>query len=99
MKLWLAFILLLIAVTATITPCCTDDDCAQEITRPENHSHKETGTCSPFYSCSTCAASVDPVFQKLTVTDPPSILIEHTSFYLYRLGSYSSTLFQPPRIV
>ncbi|MFT3750516.1 MAG: hypothetical protein QM768_19545 [Agriterribacter sp.] len=98
MKRWLTFILLLITVTATVTPCCTDDDCAQEKNRPENHSHKETGTCSPFYACGTCATSVDPVFQKLTVIDPPLVLVEHISFYLLHSGSYFSTLFQPPRI-
>lgn len=53
----LAFYLILLSVV----PCCSFDDCEDDITTlPANHENEpeDCGNCSPFFSCEGCATAI-----------------------------------------
>lgn len=101
MKKWLTCLLVLITLTGSFLPCCMDDDgCGEATTQTAGHAHggeDDKGPCSPLFACGTCAAMVELHDPTLSLTAAPAIMVRHHTFYLMRLGTYSSSPFQPPR--
>ncbi|WP_315823552.1 hypothetical protein [Paraflavitalea speifideaquila] len=101
MKKWFTCILLLITMAGTFCPCCIEEDCADEPLQevPSSHNnHKSEGACSPFFACGTCAPSVDPIHAGVEVVVSTPLSIDHQSFFLLQLSSYTAPFFQPPRL-
>lgn len=100
MKGIIAFILLLITLTAVFTPCCGYDDCNETAVVMNEHPDEETGeNCSPFVACGYC-----PGFTQLNATEEIPVLmpppIAHCSKEIgWHSSSYSDRLLQPPRAV
>jgi hypothetical protein len=99
MKNWLVCILLFITATGTFIPCCSVDDCcADRLVNTTNHDkHNNEGTCSPFFACATCPASVE--LAKSVKLDFLAVgnLIHHQQIIELPLPSYSSSFWKPPR--
>jgi hypothetical protein len=100
MKKWLAFLLLLVTMTATFYPCCREDCCRNELTAKSanRNNQKPACNCSPFVTCGTCAgftltATVVEVF-KITEEKP----VHHTRIVAPTLSAYTASLLQPPRM-
>ncbi|HCL04827.1 MAG TPA: hypothetical protein DHW64_02180 [Chitinophagaceae bacterium] len=100
MKKAVAFILLLISLTAVFTPCCGSDDC-NEITMAANeqHENEQEENCSPFVTCGYCSG-----FTQLTIVQEipvvPPVMIAHYSKDTDWLSSaYTDQLLQPPKPV
>lgn len=98
MRVYFAFILLLLTALGTSFPCCLHDGCAIEnpasSAREDGHSE---AACSPFFACATCPSAVELP----GVVVPPAPRIQGTppyqTFCLTRLSTYSALFFQPPR--
>ena len=100
----LCFILSLYVVFLATTPCCSDDNCNDEIKteQTDNHSqdHKDSdcNICSPFLTCGTCTGFNFPtVFFSLTppaITLTTKIPINYSSFS----SNYFPSIWQPPKI-
>jgi hypothetical protein len=99
MKKWLVFILLLIVAAGTFVPCCGSDDCCaeQSIDITNHDRHENEGTCSPFFTCATCTASV--IVTKAIQIDFPKLEkpVHYTAIVKFNLPVYSPTFWQPPR--
>jgi len=99
MKKWIAFILLLITVTGSFIPCCgVDDGCEDQFSSSTGgNDHEEEGSCSPFFSCTTCPGFVEltkpiqliqPMFEKQ---------VHHEWVVIFDLSAYLPSFWQPPR--
>ena len=100
MKQWLVLILLLVVAAGTFIPCCElDDCCADQIVNKSNHDkHKSEGACSPFFACATCSASV-ALTKPIQLVEPTvEKTVYHPVAVKFNLPSYSSSLWQPPRL-
>jgi hypothetical protein len=99
-KIFLALILSFIVFTETIVPCCLWDDCRQEENSAAHSGEKKsTGDCSPFATCSACAAAVLISKQFTVAFAVPKLHITHTAAPQYFiLSSYNKSLLQPPRL-
>lgn len=98
MKKWFVFLLALIVIAGSVTPCCTEDDCQDEqpTSSSKGESHEE-GNCSPFFACATCAGFVQvakPVQVPQSITARP---LHHEKIIVFVTSTYYSSFFQPPR--
>lgn len=98
MKKWLVFLLAVIVMAGSITPCCTEDDCQEEQTTfsTEGDSHKE-GNCSPFFACATCSGFVQFTKQVCVPQPIESRPLHHDNLTVFFTSTYYSSFFQPPR--
>jgi hypothetical protein len=99
MKTWLTFILLLIVVAGTFSPCCLVDACnEQELTSSQKENKQQPeGNCSPFFACATCPASVElskPMELIIPVEQKP---VHHHQLVKFNFTTYTASFFQPPR--
>lgn len=79
-----------------------EDDCAGETVQTGTHDpgeHKDKGPCSPFFACGTCAASVDITTISYTIYPLALLTMHHPSYIVFAGSDYSSSLFQPPRML
>lgn len=94
-----AFILLLLTASGTFFPCCTQDDCANEVSTSTSggDGDHDKGACSPFFACATCPGAAE--LHKIALAPAPEIEItmHWQTVYLERLSTFSSSFFQPPR--
>lgn len=99
MKKWLAFILLLIATAGTFIPCCPIDTCCadQPITSSADHQDDKKGTCSPFFSCTTCPGFVQLTRQLHFVQPPVEAQVHGERVVAFNLSTYATVYWQPPR--
>lgn len=86
----------------SVVPCCSLDDCDNEITE-QGVSHEsqeeDCGGCSPFFSCEGCAATtvtVEPVCFEIT---PAQCIIVYTGYIQNPLPDIDYDFWQPPKIV
>src|SRR5438309_7509863 len=99
MKKWLTFLLLLVSMAAAFCPCCSKDNCCNEVLSSRNtdqNNHKCEGTCSPFITCGTCPGFVHSV----KVIELPVIAqekpVHHSRVISITLSSFTASLLQPP---
>ena len=102
MKKWLAFLLLLITMAGSLIPCCEVDDCAadqtitqQDTTIPDN---SEEGTCSPFYSCTSCTGFTQLAKPVVLPEAMDENSVHHAGRYNMRITSFAAAFWQPPRL-
>ena len=85
-------------------PCCSDDNCNDEIKTEyaDNHSqdHKDSdcNTCSPFYSCGTCSGFV---FSKSGVDFVKVYFIKDKLIPIYKSqfsDYFFAKIWHPPKI-
>jgi hypothetical protein len=88
-------------MAGTFFPCCTKDNCDDEITTQndsQKHHQDEKGTCSPFFSCGTCAPAIEIATSVALDIPQTAKEIQYHSFYFLQLSYYHAALFQPPRV-
>lgn len=88
-------------IVLSVVPCCSLDDCDNEITE-QGVSHEsqegDCGGCSPFFSCEGCAATtvtVEPVCFEIT---PAQCIIVYTGYIQNPLPDIDYDFWQPPKI-
>ena len=99
MKTWVSFLLAMIVMVSSVVPCCTADECREDIaahSTPERP-FEDACACSPFFACAFCSG-----FSYLTVDiqvpEPEAKQLAHYEKIVNIYPSvYCSGLFQPPR--
>lgn len=99
-KKWFSILLIILTTAGSFFPCCQEDECIGDQLAQTSHQekHEDKGNCSPFFACGTCAAALDVNLTNITIENPVPPTIHHTSLYLFQLGNYSASFFQPPRL-
>ncbi len=93
-----AFILLLLTASGTFFPCCTQDECANEIaTSTAGDADHDKGACSPFFACATCPGAAELHKVALAPVPETEVVMHREVVYFERLSTFSSSFFQPPR--
>jgi hypothetical protein len=59
---WAGYILSFYLLLLTAVPCCQFDDCSEDQSSAQTPQHpreeKQSGSCSPFFSCQGCASII-----------------------------------------
>lgn len=98
----LCIILSLYVFALSVVPCCSDDNCDDEII--ENHSQepKEEGdcnACSPFLNCGTCIGFVFTNLQ-IDIDEIPAVINQFVPFYKQQFSDdFFYKIWQPPKII
>jgi hypothetical protein len=89
-----------------VVPCCSDDDCNDEIITENADSHsqepKEEGdcnACSPFLNCGTC---IGFVFTNLQIDIDEILTVEDQFTPVYKpqfSDDFFYKIWQPPKII
>jgi hypothetical protein len=102
MKRAAALILSLIVFICAFTPCCAVDNCLfdQPISKTGKQEpvKQKEGTCSPFFSCATCAGFVHlskPIQVPIITAQKP---VHHEKVNSLITDAHPTTPFQPPRL-
>jgi len=101
----LCFILSLYVFSLSAVPCCSDDNCDDEIIaeNTNNHSqeHNEEGdcnACSPFLNCGTCIGFVFSNLQ-VNIDEIPAVEAQFTPIYKPQFSdNFLDKIWQPPKI-
>jgi hypothetical protein len=99
--MWFTFILLIIVAMSTFAPCCVDDNCEADLVsaNTKKEQKQDKGSCSPFTNCRTCCGFVVTV-RTFEVPQPLDVAPTFLQVELpLILSSYSSSFWQPPRVV
>jgi hypothetical protein len=103
MKKWFAFVLLLITIAGSFIPCCEVDNCSadQAVTQQDiqNDSDRKEGTCSPFYSCQTCAGFTQLAKHVIVPELISEATVHYERWYTYRTTFFTASFWQPPRLM
>jgi hypothetical protein len=88
----------MVSVAATIIPCCSFDDCSEQLAAASYPGKKEQkGTCSPLSVCAGCSIAViqtkNPVIFVPLKTQPDFIEVPENN----NLPLYAASFWQPPR--
>jgi hypothetical protein len=101
LKRFLVFILLLIVTITTLTPCCKVDDCAADniaFSKQESGKHQTEGTCSPFFSCTSCPGFI-AIEKPVQIPMPPVTVQQYgETVYTFHFPAYYASFWQPPRV-
>jgi hypothetical protein len=92
---------MIIVAVAAFTPCCTDDDCQDELTATSHQDHRNAdddgGGCSPFFACTGCPGFT--LMEKPITLPAPAEY--HPQYFIadfdYISSTYTTTPWQPPR--
>jgi hypothetical protein len=98
-KRFLAFILVIIVAVTALTPCCTVDDChGDQIAKQDTSKNADAeGTCSPFFSCTTCPGFTT-LEKPITIPAPAEYHPQYFEAHFTFLSStYTAVPWQPPR--
>ncbi|MGZ9675397.1 DUF6660 family protein [Flavobacterium sp. GNP001] len=92
-----------VAVLSTI-PCCTDDNCNDEIkteqidNNSEDHQEKECNSCSPFFTCGDCSGFVRTNIN-FDLAEAIFIINKLVSNYKSQfINSFIVRIWQPPKL-
>jgi hypothetical protein len=99
MRKWLVFILLVVTTAGIFIPCCSADNCCEQVggTGTGQEKHPEEGNCSPFFACATCPGFV-ALFQPIQIVQPEiEIQVHHEQLLNCNLETYVASFWQPPR--
>lgn len=102
----LCFVLALYVFSLSVVPCCSDDNCNDEIIteNADNHSQgpKEEGdcnACSPFLNCGTCIGFVFTNLQ-IEIYKIPSVDDQFVPIYKSQFSDdFFYKIWQPPKII
>jgi hypothetical protein len=100
MKRLLVFILSLIVLTGSLTPCCPGDNCGDEMTgqaSSEKQDHEQEGVCSPFFACGSCPGFVQLARHFSVPVPEVNASVHHEKLTVLITSAYYSSFFQPPR--
>jgi hypothetical protein len=93
----LAFYLLLLSAI----PCCSFDDCPDDITEQtakHEKSDEDCGNCSPFFSCEGCATATDNSSIAPFTLSPLSTPKMYTEFIHPFVAAVHYDFWQPPKL-
>lgn len=100
MRSWFVLFLSLLVMAGSLIPCCPADNCQDESSinmTCDPDEERETGTCSPFFTCGTCAGFVQQV-RMVSVTAIKNVPPIHQVRPIHSISNtYLPSLFQPPR--
>jgi hypothetical protein len=101
MKPLLVFMLSLVVLASSLTPCCPADNCSDELTTQASseQDHEQEGACSPFFACGSCCPGFVQLARQFSVPVPetrPSA--HHENLSVHFTSTYYADFFQPPRI-
>lgn len=91
---------MLLVMAGVFLPCCGIDDCCAVNSQTSSSSpfQKETGSCSPFFTCATCIAIVDlPATLQLQHVDVAQQVEHHSKIILFSSLLFYGSCWQPPR--
>jgi hypothetical protein len=100
----LCLILSLIVLSLSTVPCCSDDNCNDDIkteqtsNQSQDHNEGNCNTCSPFLNCGTCAGFV---FGKSSYEFKEVSFVSATFIACYKsqlADDYFAKIWQPPKI-
>lgn len=100
---YLSFILALMVVVLSTTPCFAEDKCLEQTFETSNNQHQNDNDCnksccSPFFSCNTCAGfAINSFYFSIshTVKQPEKKLGLITTSVV---SDFRSSIWQPPKI-
>src|SRR4051812_22860293 len=101
MKKWLTLVLLLVCITAAFYPCCSKDNCSNDVLTSKStnqNNHKPQGTCSPFITCGTCPGFIQMANAVVIPIVKEEKTIHHSRVNSLTLSAYTDSLLQPPRM-
>jgi len=96
----IAFILSAYLVFLFAVPCCSFDNCPEEIEMQQaNHQNEDAdcGSCSPFFTCTSCSGfTVSPVLN-------PELIIffsnnQYSAYIVSSMPDVDYDFWQPPKI-
>ncbi|MDP2069136.1 MAG: hypothetical protein Q8K04_09230 [Lutibacter sp.] len=101
----LCFILSLYVFFLSVVPCCSDENCDDEviIENADNHSQehneeKDCNACSPFLNCGTCIGFVFSNLQ-LNIAEIPAVEAQFTPIYKPQFSDdFFDKIWQPPKM-
>lgn len=101
----LCFILSLYVFSLSVVPCCSDDNCDDEIVTENAYNHSQDSNeegdcnaCSPFLNCGTC---IGFVFPNLKIKFAEISLIEDFFVPIYKpqfSDHFFDKIWQPPKL-
>ena len=97
----IAFILSAYLIFLFAVPCCSFDNCPEELTMQQadhEENDEDCGTCSPFFTCTSCSGFTVSV----TVHSEIISFISNNQYPAYIVSSVpdiSYDFWQPPRII
>lgn len=100
------FILSLFVLSLSTVPCCSVDNCNDEIktayayNHSQDHKDSDCNTCSPFFTCGTCAGSVI-TGTRLGVDINKVPFIKEKFIIVYKsqiVNNFIAKIWQPPKI-
>lgn len=102
----LCFILSLYVFSLSVAPCCSDDNCDDEIISEYADSHsqdsEEEGSCnacSPFLNCGTCIGFVFVNLQ-IDIDEIPAVENQFVPIYKSQFSDdFFDKIWQPPKII
>ncbi len=102
MKLF-CYLLALLIVLLSLTPCCAEDDCCNEdrgcTQIPADHHEEESAnSCSPFMVCGSCTGCVIIADNAELNSDPEITNNQNTPYIQFYLGNYNLKFWQPPKL-
>lgn len=98
---FVGYILALYLILLAAIPCCSFDDCPDDITE-QTASHEngdeDCGSCSPFFSCEGCATATDNTSIAYFTLAPLSTLKSYTEFNHPFVADVHYDFWQPPKL-
>jgi len=100
----LCFILSLYVLLLVTSPCCSDENCDDDMKKEyvdnhsQDHEDNDNDTCSPFFTCGTCSGFV---FTRMEVDFKEVAFVKHIIACVYKsqfVSDFFSKIWQPPKI-
>ncbi|MHB1146086.1 MAG: DUF6660 family protein [Lutibacter sp.] len=99
------FILSLYVFSLSVVPCCSDDNCNDEVITENADSHSQEpneegdcDACSPFLNCGTCIGFVFPNLQ-IEISEIQSVKYQFVPSYKSQFyDDFFDKIWQPPKI-
>lgn len=100
----LCFILSLYVLFLVSAPCCSEDNCDDEMkteyvgNHSQDHEDNDSDTCSPFFTCGTCSGFVSTRtgvdFKEVTFVKDKIVYVYKSQF----VSDFFAKIWQPPKI-
>lgn len=99
---FVSYILAFYLILLSVVPCCSFDECKEEITEvaaDHEDEPKDCGNCSPFFSCEGCATATISFLPAQFGIAPLIISAVYPEFFQGSLPDIDYDFWQPPKHV
>ena len=97
-----AIILSVIVLVLAVVPCCSYDNCGDELETERAQGSDDEGSempCSPFVSCTSCSGICITPQIKLSFVPVATLENSFISYNQFFISFYSPKIWQPPKLV